>query len=539
MTYDLIITNARIIDGAGNPWFLGAVAVAEGRIAAIGRHGSGENGIGYNGVWTSGITAQTKVIDAGGRYVCPGFVDTHTHSDFSFFIDPTAQSKVRQGVTTEITGNCGSSAAPWMDAGRRTEAASGFEPTWTTMAEYLEALDDVGQTLNIAPLVGHGTLRGAVIGREDRPGTEDELAEMERLLRESLRAGAVGMSMGLYFAPGMYAPREELVRLMRIVADEGKLTAAHIRDEGTYTVGFRAAVEEFIGLGEESRCPVHISHLKAHGPEVWGISTQILELISHARARGVQVTADQYPWDASGGGLIPDTLPHSFQAGRSPEEISRDLQDSQVRAELHDAVAAAIERRGGADRLFMSTYPDEAVLGRTIADLALDYGFDAADMVMDLLARSGGGRASWTCFSMDSEDVERFMRYPTVMVGSDGSSLSTEGPLSSGTPHPRNYATFPRVLGHYVRDRGVLGLVDAVRKMTSLPAQTFGLSERGLLAIGYHADLVLFDLAQITFATYLTPKRYPTGIDDVMVGGQWVIRDSEFTGALPGAALRG
>ncbi|MBC7237389.1 MAG: amidohydrolase family protein, partial [Chloroflexi bacterium] len=263
-----------------------------------------------------------------------------------------------------------------------------------------------------------------------------------------------------------------------------------------------------------------------------------LELIAKARERGVQVTADQYPYEASGGGLIPDTLPHSFQAGRSSQDISRELSKPEVRAELHDVVAAAIERRGGADRLFISSYPVESVLGKSIADLAADYGTDPANVVMELLAESGGERASWTCFSMDAEDVERFMRYPAVMVGSDGSSLSLEGPLSKGNPHPRNFGTFPRILGFYVRDRGVLRLEDAIRKMTSLPAQTFGLAERGLLATGYRADVVVFDLNKISFASYYTPKRYPTGIDEVMVAGQWVVRNGAFTGALPGEVVR-
>ena len=522
MAYDVLLKGAKIVDGAGNPWYQGDVAVQDGRIVAIGRRVDGE---------------ADEVVDASGRYLCPGFIDTHTHSEFSFFVDSTAQSKVRQGVTAEITGNCGSSAAPWIGAGRRFSRTRGFEPTWTTMAEYLDALAAIDKPIHSAPLVGHGTLRSVVVGRENRAPTEQELVEMERLLRESLQAGAAGMSAGLYFAPGMYGTHEELVRLLRVVAHEGKVAAAHIRDEGTYTVGFQAAVEEWVGLGEESGCPVHIAHLKAHGPEVWGLSTKILEIITEARARGVQVTADQYPWEASGGGIVPDTLPHSFQAGRSPEDIARDLSKPEVRAELHDAVAAAIVRRGGPDRLYVSSYPAEDVLGKNIAELSEQQGVDPAEVVMSLLAEGGGGRAGWTCFSMDTEDVERFMRYPAVMVGSDGSSLSTEGPLSRGNPHPRNFGTHARVLGHYVRDRGVLDLADAIRKMTSLPAQTFGLAKRGLLATDYVADLVLFDLDRIAFATYENPKSYATGIADVMVLGQWVIRDGEFTGATPGEAI--
>ncbi|MFH1086147.1 MAG: amidohydrolase family protein, partial [Chloroflexota bacterium] len=262
-----------------------------------------------------------------------------------------------------------------------------------------------------------------------------------------------------------------------------------------------------------------------------------LELIEAARERGVEVTADQYPFEASGGGLVPDTLPHSFQAGRSPEQISADLGRPEVRAQLHDAVAAAIARRGGADRLFMSSYPAAEVLGKSIAQLSAEMGGDPAEVVMALLAESRGAGASWTCFSMHADDVERFMRWPGLMVGSDGSSLSIEGPLSRGNPHPRNFGTFTRILGLYVREKRVLRLEEAVRKMTSLPAQTFGLAGRGTLAPGNWADLVLFDLERVTYAPYEAPKTYPLGLPRVMVNGRWVIRDGAFTGTLPGSAL--
>ncbi len=522
MTYDWLIENARIVDGRGNPWFKGSVAIKGERIAAVGRKVEGR--------------AEQR-LDARDMYLCPGFIDTHTHSDFSFFVDPTAQSKIRQGVTTEITGNCGGSAAPWMGDARRLEPAMGVEVSWTTMEEYMEALSEVGKTLNHAPLVGQGTIRSAVVGRENRPPDEGEMIEMERLLTESLEAGSAGMSLGLYFAPGMYATHEELVRLCRIVGEHGRVVAAHIRDEGTYTVGFVNAVKEFVGLGRESGAPVHISHLKAHGPEVWGTSEEVLEMIDEARAQGVEVTADQYPYEASGGGLIPDTLPHAFQAGRSAEDIARDLARPEIRVEIHEAVEAAIARRGGADRLFLSTYPQEEVLGKSIQELSKERGTDPANVVMDLLVESEGERAGWTCFSMHPDDVERFMCHPAVMVGSDGSSLSMEGPLSRGNPHPRNFGTHPRVLGLYVRDKGVLELEDAVRKMTSLPAQTFCIAERGTVIPGNWADLVLFDLDKIAHDGFAQPKGYPRGVPYVMCNGRWVIAEGAFTGNLPGRAL--
>ena len=520
--YDLLICNGRIVDGRGNPWYKGNVAIAGGRIAAVGRRIDGE---------------AAERLDVQGMYVCPGFIDTHTHSDFNYFID-AAQSKIRQGVTTEVTGNCGSSAAPWLGAGRRSQLTAGFTPTWTTMADYLAALDGQGLPLNLAPLVGHGTLRGATVGRDNRPGTPAELDEMERLLNESLEAGAFGMSTGLYFAPGQYAPREELVRMFEVVARYGGVMASHIRDESTYTVGFLTAVEEIIDLTEASGVAGHFAHMKAHGPEVWGSSTKVLEMIEAARARGVEITCDQYPFEASGGGLVPDTLPHSFQAGKSPEDISRELSKPEVRAELHDIVAGRIAKRGGPGRLFMSTYPVDAVLGKSIEQLSEEQGTDAANVVMELLAEGGGSRASWNCFSMSPEDVEAFMRYPGTMVGSDGSGLSAKGPLSGGNPHPRNFGTHPRVLGLYVRDKKVLRLEEAIRKMTSLPAQTYSVAGRGALQPGNWADLVVFDLDQVTYAEFDEPKTYPQGIPHVMVNGQWVIRDAEYTGGLPGKALR-
>jgi len=521
--YDVLIENARIIDGRGNPWYWGSMAIAEGKIAAVGRKVAGE---------------ARERVDARGMYACPGFIDTHTHSDISYLVDGTAQGKVRQGVTTEVTGNCGMSAAPALGAARAASLAFEAMPRWTSMAEYMEALEATAKPVNVAPLVGHGTLRLATVGRDNRPATAEEMAAMERLLRESLGAGAFGMSTGLYFAPGMYAPSEELVALMRIVASQGALMASHIRDEGTYTVGFIPAVEEIISLGRASGCPVHFSHMKAHGPEVWGSSARVLEMIETAREEGIEVSLDQYPYEASGGGMVPDSLPHSFQAGRSPEQISADLGRPEVRAELHDIVAANIARRGGAERLFVSSYPAPNVLGKSIQQLAQEMGSDPANVVMDLLAEGGGAAAGWTCFSMHPEDVERFMRYPGTMVGSDGSALSIEGPLSGGNPHPRNLGTFARVLGYYVREKGVLRLEDAVRKMTSLPAQTFGIVGRGALQAGNWADVVLVDLPRVRDATFEAPKRYAEGMPYVMVNGAWVIRENEFTGRLPGMALR-
>ncbi|MBC7237390.1 MAG: D-aminoacylase [Chloroflexi bacterium] len=523
MVYDVLIENARVLDGRGNPWFRGSVAVQGGRIVAIGRFVEGE---------------AVERLDAGGLYVCPGFIDTHTHSDLNYLVDSTAQSKVRQGVTTEVLGNCGSSAAPRVGVAASSGRIMGLEPTWTTYPQYLDVLDAAAKPVNLASLVGHGTIRTATVGLEDRPASPEEMAEMERILAEALEAGAFGMSMGLYFSPGMYAPRQELMRLSRIVARYGGLTATHNRDSSTRTIGVVEAVREMVEIGEAADCPTHIAHIKCHGPTVWGKSSEMLQLMDEARARGIEMTCDQYPYEASGGGVIPDTLPHSFQAGKSSEEIARLLAQPTVRAELYNAVAENVARRGGPARLIISTHPSEDVMGKSLEQLMAERGTNAAETVMDLLVEAGGDRVGWTCFSFSDEDVERFMQWPATMFGSDGSALSTEGPLSGGHPHPRNFGTFPRVLGRYVRDKGVLRLEEAVRKMTSLPAQTYGIAGRGTLAHGYWADLVLFDLARISDATYEQPKTYPQGIPYVMVNGEWVIKDGRFTGALPGRLLR-
>jgi N-acyl-D-amino-acid deacylase len=520
MGYDVLIRNAKIIDGRGNPWYRGDIAVRDGRIAALGHS-------------LSGGAAET--IDAGELTACPGFIDTHTHSDFVFFVDPTAQSKVRQGVTTEVTGNCGMSAAPLIEAARHMSRilSAGFEPGWKSVAQYLEMVARQPKTVNLAPLIGHANLRMAVIGMEDRRAEQRELAQMRKLLREGLEAGAFGLSMGLYFSPGNYAGKEELTALISVAGEHGAPTACHIRDEGVKSVGFIPALQEFIALGREAGSPIHVSHLKAFGPDVWGISPQVLEMIEAARVEGLDVTCDQYPYAASGGLIAQDTLPTEAVRGMGPEEVSQAARDPAFRAKVIAEVRSNVRKRGGADRLTLANFSaDPSLEGKTLQRIAEERGREPAEVVLDLIADVY--EADWVCQSMSQEDVDRIIRYPWTMVGSDGNSLSVEGPLAEGNPHPRNFGSFPRVLGSYVRDRKVLRLEDAVRKMTSLPAQRFGIRDRGVLAEGNWADLVLFDLPAVTDAGFERPKQYPEGIPHVMVNGQWVIRDGEFTGSLPG-----
>lgn len=524
MPFDILLKNGRIIDGKGNPWFRGDVAVTDGRIQAAGPRIQGE---------------AREELDVSQYVVCPGFIDAHTHSDYVFFVDPTAQSKVRQGITTEVIGNCGMSGAPYFGGAKEKlpSAPGGFVPFWKSVPEYLEALAKQPKTVNLALLIGHGTLRAAFVGHEDRPPTPDELTRMKACLSEGLQAGAVGLSTGLYFAPGSFASEEELVELAGIAGRHGTVVTSHIRDEGSRSVGFIPAVLEIIRIGRKARVPVQISHIKAFGPDTWHTSGEVLRILEAARIEGVDVTCDQYPYDTTGGGLGADTLPYSFQSGKTPKQISEALRKPDVREAIKEAVATNIQKRGGPSVLTIATYPaDPRLEGHTLQEICDSRKKDPAEVVMDML--SEGYEAKWNCRSLSQEDVDAFLKYPATMIGSDGSSLSTVGPLSHGNPHPRNFGAFPRVINEYVRQRAVLRLEDAIRKMTSLPAQRFSLTDRGTLAEGMWADIVMLDVDAVRDATFEHPKQYPAGIPYVMVNGVWVIKDNEFTRNLPGGLAR-
>jgi N-acyl-D-amino-acid deacylase len=334
MSIEILLKNGKVIDGTGSSWFRADVAVADGRIQAVAPCVQGDAG---------------EVLDVSRYFVCPGFIDAHTHSDYVFFIDPTAQSKVRQGVTTEVIGNCGMSGAPFFGGAREKllPAPGGFVPFWASVPEYLEALQKQPKTVNLAPLIGHGTLRTAIVGHEDRPPTTDELTRMKDCLAEGLEAGAVGLSTGLYFVPGNFASQQELVELACIAGRHGTVVTSHIRDEGSRTVGFIPSVREIVHIGREARTPVQISHIKAFGPDTWHASGEVVRILDTARAEGIDVTCDQYPYDTTGGGLAADTLPYSFQSGKTPKQISEALRMPAVQGSIKEAVAMNIQKRGG------------------------------------------------------------------------------------------------------------------------------------------------------------------------------------------------
>jgi N-acyl-D-amino-acid deacylase len=524
---DIIIRGAHLIDGSGAPGRLADVAVADGRIAAVGPQ----------------LARQAhRVIDADGLVAAPGFIDIHTHSDFTLPLNPRAESKVRQGVTTEVLGNCGFSAAPALPgrAGLLSDYLAASAP-WlefrdTTFADYVNAFP--ATSVNTVMQVGHNTLRLMALGMEDRPPRPDELDLMQHLLAEALEAGALGLSSGLFTAPGVYAKTEEMIALGQVLRRYGAGYASHIRDEANRVFD---AVREAIAIGETCGIHVQIAHLKLSGTDNWGGATRLLAEIDAARRRGVSVDADQYPYTTASNPLR-NLLPTWVQE-RGIEAMLQRLGQAATRARLRDEIEAQGLNNFGripswdAVRIAISPHQPEYA-GRTIGDIARGRGCDPLDAVCDyLIADRGHTRILVT--SMAEEDVQTILRAPTVLVGSDGTSLAPYGITGQGKPHPRFYGTFARVLGHYVRELGLLSLPQAVYKMTGGSAAALGLLDRGLLRQGYRADITVFDPATIADrATYDEPHQYAAGIVTVIVNGVVVLDADEHTEALPGQVLR-
>ena len=522
MNYDILIANGRVIDGAGNPWFKADVGIVGDRIESIGRF--------YDAV-------AERRIDAKGLVVAPGFIDIHSHSDYNVLIDPMVQSKIRQGVTTEVVGSCGSSAAPmnadvkaYCEKHMRAELGGGFKLDWATMGDYLDRIDASGAAFNVVALVGHGTVRQNVMGFEDREPTDNELNEMKKLVAGSMADGAFGMSTGLIYVPSVYARTEEIIEITRELVDYDGIYFSHIRGEGATLLD---AIQEAIRIGSEAGVTVEISHFKASGKPYWGKTKDALNLVEEGRKKGVDVTFDQYPYIASSTGLA-SYLPTWAQEGGADELLSR-LRDPQTRLKIKGEPT----RIAGdwASIMVASAKNNPQYEGKTIAEIAEIEKKDEMDAVFDLLLAEEA-QVQIVAFGMSEEDVRQVMRNPLGMVGSDGSAVSPHGILGRGKPHPRFYGTFPRVIGHYVKE-GVLPLQEAVRKMTSAPAQRLGLRDRGLIREGFKADVTIFDPEKVNDdATFIDPHKYASGIPYVLVNGKVVVDGGEHTGALPGKALR-
>lgn len=520
MKIDLLIKNAKIVDGTSNPWYYGGIAIKGDKIVEIIRNDDPDKLKKYQVL---------KEIDAQNKFLAPGFIDVHSHSDFVFFLDSDAQSKLRQGVTTEVIGNCGISGAPYnkFSADQVKSFTYGFEAEWESPEEFLTALAAADKTVNLTPLLGHGTLRAYVMGMENREATAAELDKMKEILAQALDLGYRGMSTGLYFSPGNFAAKSELVALAEVIGAKNGVLTSHIRDEGVKSIGFINAVKEIIEIAEKAEVSLEISHLKAFGPDVWGSSKEVLELIEKARKRGLEVTADQYPYLATGGLMASDVLPNEFLSNKSNQEVMDELKQESVQAELRNIVALNIQRRGGAENQIIANYPaDHQLEGLTLKEIAENWDLEPVDALFKMLTEYLAG--DWISRALSEEDVVNIMQYYGTMVSSDGVSLSNTGILSAGNPHPRNYGSYTEVLAEYVRDKKVLNLEEAVRKMTSLPAQKFNLENRGIIDLNKIADLVIFDLDRIKSADFSQPAIYPEGIMAVIVNGKVAVLNGEY-----------
>jgi N-acyl-D-amino-acid deacylase len=524
---DLIIRGGTILDGSGAPAAPGDLAVRDGRIVGIAPS--------YPG------TAR-RVVDAQGLIVAPGFIDIKTHSDFTLPYAPRAESKVFQGVTTEVVGHCGFSLAPALPGRAQLlqEYLAGFAP-WievreTSVPGYMDRFPPAA--VNTIMQVGHNTLRLMTTGMENRAPTDAEMALMGRLLDEALEAGALGLSSGLFTAPGSFARPEELLALLRVVQRHGGTYATHLRSEAG---GVFEAVREAIAAAETSGVHVQIVHLKLSGSDNWGRAKALLGEIEAARRRGVPVDCDAYPYTCAANPLR-NLLPLWVQEGGNLAMLGR-LADPTVRRrigrEIDDHGLTSFGRIPSWEAVALSTSRTRSNdAGRTLGELARSAGLEPIDFVCELLAADEA--ATYVVVScIDEADVRDLLGSPAVLVGSDGRAVARDSVAGQGRPHPRFYGTFPRVLGHYTRDLGLLSLPEAVHKMTGRPAEVLGLAYRGLLREGYCADITVFDPATIADrATYEDPHRYPLGISTVIVNGVVVVESGEHTGALQGRVLR-
>ncbi|MCD6084906.1 MAG: amidohydrolase family protein [Desulfurococcales archaeon] len=481
-----------------------------------------------------------KVLRADGLVVAPGFIDMHSHDDLVFFKDIANKPKIFQGVITVVCGNCGVSPAPvrreTLDILKSYTGILGREVSfdWSTYGEFLrklEELDPLGT--NFAGLVGHGTLRIAVMGMEARDPTPAELEEMKKLLAQSMKEGAFGMSTGLIYPPGIYSRTEELVELSKVVARYGGYYATHMRNESDAVLN---SVAEAIRIGREAGVPVEISHLKVAGRRNWGRMAEVLRMIEKDREEGVDVTADVYPYTA-GSTYLAALLPPWAHVG-GEERLKERCRNPEVREEMRKFIEEREDwenfvRRAGWENIVITYSPSHPEFtGKSIAKVSEEVGKDPYELVFDILAEDGTD-AGMIVFLMNEEDVEKAVTHPYVMVGTDGLDIGV------GKPHPRAYGTFPRLLGRYVREKKALTIEEAVRKMTSLPAQKLGLKDRGLIREGFWADIVIFDpKTVIDRATYENPRRTPEGIKHVIVNGVVEIEDGELTDDLGGKVLK-
>lgn len=497
--FDVILRGGTLQAAGDEPGFVADVALVGDRIAAMGD--------------LSDYDAR-DILNIAGLHVAPGFIDVHSHAGSGLDTEDRSHAEplLAQGITTVVVNP---------DGGGPVDLA----------LQRAVLLED-GLGVNVAQLVPHGSVRRAVLGMEDRLPGPDELAEMKALVRAGMEEGAFGMSSGPFYAPGSYSDTDELTALAEVAAEYGGVYTSHIRDESDYTIGLVAAVEEVITVARSAGLPAVVTHIKALGPPVWGRSADVIAAIEAARAEGVEVYADQYPYEASSTGLSAALLPRWAQAGGGDSLVAR-LADHAIRARIREEMEANLARRGGADRLqFRRFRPDPSIEGRTLEDVAVARSLHPLDAALELIVEGG---ASVVSFNMNDDDIAAFMTRPWTMTASDGALPEWQ----VGVPHPRAYGTFARKLRKYVVEDGTVSLKAAIRSMTSLPADVFGVEDRGRLVLGAVADIVVFDLEEVRdLATYTDPHQLSQGMVHVFVNGTAAIRDGAFTGERAGRVLR-
>ncbi|MEO7672535.1 MAG: D-aminoacylase [Pyrinomonadaceae bacterium] len=499
-SYDLVITNARIVDGTGNPWFRGSIAIKNGRIAKVGRMDT---------------STSKRTIDAKGQVVAPGFIDVHAHTE-DIFDNPTAENFIRMGVTSLITGNCGGST--------------------TDVAEFLGRFKTKPLAANLGTLIAHGSVRSKVMGLDDRAPTAEEQSQMNAMVEKGMRDGAVGLSTGLIYIPGTFAKTEEVVELAKAASKYGGTYASHIRDEGTEVV---KAINEAINIGEQANMPVEISHFKISSKALWGESPTTIGLVKAARSRGLAVTIDQYAYTASSTSLDSRIPSWAIAGGR--EAGKKRLADPETRKKVFMEMKEDLKKKEFKDFSFAyvaSSRANPEFNGKNIAEITqmVKGKKKVGAQIEQILEMYEKGGAQMVYRVMSENDVQNIMREPFTMIASD----SCVRQFGSGVPHPRGYGNNARVLGRYVRELKIVSLEDAIRKMTSLPAQTFGLRDRGQIREGFAADIVIFDETKVADkATFEAPHQYAEGFLTIIVNGELVFDGVKMTGKMSGRPLFG
>lgn len=521
MSTELALTNCKIVDGTGSPWFHGSVGINNNRIQCITRSDSLKQ-------------AAQQTTDLDGLMIAPGFIDTHSHSDLRLFGDPVLAPKTMQGITTEILGQDGFSMAPlprdndiseWEDHLSGLNGRTENEWTWRTTDEYFNTIDSNSVAPNVAMLVGHGTVRYNVMGMADRAAEKPELEEMADLVTAALEAGAIGFSTGLIYTPQVTADTEEVQRLAGQLAPYSRPFVAHIRNE---TNEIWDALDEFVDIGDEEGVPIHLSHFKLALSPQHGKAERAISVIESARERGIDITADQYPYTA-GSTMLAEMLPSWVRTDGTDMAVER-LENPDDRAQIREHIQTRPEAWKDVVVTSVANDANKQFEGMSVKDIAEDRSQTPAIAVMDLLAEERLEVSKITHMLAD-EDVETILTHERTNIATDG--------LFGGKPHPRTYGTYPHVLGHYVREKNLLGVEEAVQMMTSLPAQTMGLHRKGLIRPDMDADLVVFDPQRINSpATYEHPRQFPDGIVHVLVNGDFVVRDGKLTGATPGQVIR-